>query len=207
MKRLAIIAAVVALLGVTLASASVGTAGVPPNPIAVPAIFDPGNTGTVASAWVIHLGVTDPRDTGDVDRFGLLLSKNTSTSANSAAFANIKNVQGMPINEIGFDIRNGGHCGAGAPRFNLVTNDNVFHFVGGCSAGASTPNTPEAGWSRIRINPATSVFPPLTPTDTIKSLSIAFDEGTDTGPDFSGLAIIDNVDINGFLIGAPTSAS
>ena len=207
MRRLAIMAAILAVLGVTLASASVGTASVPPKPSAAPGIFDPGHTGTAAAAWVIHLGVTDPNDTDDVDRFGLLLSKNTISSTNSAPFAIIKNVAGMHITEIGYDIRNGGHCGAGSPRFNLVTNDNVFHFVGGCSNGTSTPNTPETGWSRVRFNPATAAFPPVTPTETIKSLAVLSDEGVDVGPDFSGLSVIDNIDINTFLIGAPAGTS
>ena len=28
-----------------------------------------------------------------------------------------------------------------------------------------------------------------------------FDEGTDTGPDFFGAAILDNIDVNGTLVG------
>jgi len=218
MMRLAIVAAILALLGVTLPSTSVGTAGttgtagtavtaVKPSPSAAPSIYDPGNTGTVASAWVKHLGLTDPRDSGDVDRYGLLLSKNTSTSTNSAAQADIKNVAGMHLTELGYDIRNGGHCGAGSPRFNLVTNDNIFHFVGGCSTATITPNTPDPGWSRVRIDLATFVFPALTSTETIKSLQVLSDEGVDTGPDFSGLSVIDNIDINGFFIGAPAGAN
>ena len=37
----------------------------------------------------------------------------------------------------------------------------------------------------------------------VKSISIVFDEGQDAsgGPDFSGHAILDNIDINGTLIG------
>jgi len=30
-----------------------------------------------------------------------------------------------------------------------------------------------------------------------------FDEGTDTDPDFSGMVVLDNLDINGVLIGGP----
>jgi hypothetical protein len=36
---------------------------------------------------------------------------------------------------------------------------------------------------------------------TVKSLSIDFDEGQDTGPDNFGLAVLDNVDVNGTLVG------
>ena len=35
----------------------------------------------------------------------------------------------------------------------------------------------------------------------MKSISIVFDEGQDTGPDFFGLAVLDNIDINGKLVG------
>jgi hypothetical protein len=213
MMRLAIVAAALALLGVTMPSTSAGTAAgtavtAAANPSATPGIYDPGNTGTVASAWVKHLGLTDPRDAGDVDRFGLLLSKNaTSVTTNSAAFAVIKNVAGKHITELGFDIRNGGHCGAGSPRFNLVTNDNILHFVGGCSNGTRTPDIPPDGFSRVRFDLVTFGNPAVTSTETIKSLSVLSDEGFDTGPDFSGLSVIDNIDINGFLIGAPAGSS
>ena len=35
----------------------------------------------------------------------------------------------------------------------------------------------------------------------VKSIAIVFDEGTDTGPDFVGLAVLDNIDVNGHLAG------
>jgi hypothetical protein len=39
-------------------------------------------------------------------------------------------------------------------------------------------------------------------------LTIVFDEGQDTGgPDFFGLAVLDNIDVNGVLVGkGPTDA-
>jgi hypothetical protein len=36
---------------------------------------------------------------------------------------------------------------------------------------------------------------------TVESISIVFDEGQDTGPDQFGLAVLDNVDVNGRLVG------
>ena len=50
-------------------------------------------------------------------------------------------------------------------------------------------------------------FPALTPGATIKSISIIFDEGTDTAGGMPGLAVIDNIDINGVLVpsGPPNS--
>jgi hypothetical protein len=35
----------------------------------------------------------------------------------------------------------------------------------------------------------------------VRSLSIVFDEGTDTGPDNFGLAVLDNIDVNTVLVG------
>ena len=49
------------------------------------------------------------------------------------------------------------------------------------------------------FNASTGLLVPI--TGTVKSITIVFDEGTDTGPDNFGLAVIDNVDVNGVLIG------
>lgn len=98
-----------------------------------PFVFDPDQTGTVVSQWVPHLG--EPGNCGDTsrDRFGLLLSKNTLTTTNAAAGAEITGVEGIHLMEVGWDIRkktppgtpDGSHCGAGAPRFNVTTSDGL----------------------------------------------------------------------------------
>jgi hypothetical protein len=44
-------------------------------------------------------------------------------------------------------------------------------------------------------------FPPVTSTETVSRIQIVFDEGQDTGPDFFGAAILDNIDINGRVVG------
>jgi hypothetical protein len=65
-------------------------------------------------------------------------------------------------------------------------------------AGAS------AGWIRLRWGAAelAGAFPPITPLDTVSSITIIFDEGQDTGgPDNFGLAVLDNIDVNGTLTG------
>ena len=36
---------------------------------------------------------------------------------------------------------------------------------------------------------------------TVTSIQIVFDEGQDTGPDNFGLAVLDNIDVNGTLVG------
>ena len=153
----------------------------------------------VGAAWVDNMGLPDSKGN---DSEGLFLSKNGPTTDCSAAGASLKGVKGITLTEIGFDIRNGGHCGAGAPRFNVQATDG-FHFLGGCANGTQTPNTPQAGWTRVRIDPSNpaQAFPPIAPGAKIVSIDIVFDEGVDAGPDFSGFAELDNIDVNGVLVG------
>jgi hypothetical protein len=178
-----------------------------------PFVFDPDHTGTVASQWVRHLG--GPGNCGDNtnNRFGLLLSKNTATTTNASAGAEIDGVSGIHLTEVGWDIHkptppgtpNGSHCGAGAPRFNVTTSDGVTHFIGCDSPPPTTVTaaTPEAGWERLRYDP-TMAFPPIAANETVKSISIIFDEGNDATPELFGMAVLDNIDINGVLIGGPS---
>ena len=167
---------------------------------AKPGVFDPDHTGIVTAKWIKNLGL--PNSEGE--RFGLLLSKNGPTTTNAAAGATIAGVKGILLTELGFDINTGTHCGAGAPRFNVSASDG-FHFLGGCSNGIRTAGTPDPGWTRVRIDPSNpgQAFPVITAGSTVNSIEIVFDEGTDTGPDFSGIAVLDNIDINGTLIGGP----
>jgi len=162
----------------------------------------PAGSNIVAAAWQTHQGLPDA---GGSDH-ALFLQKNGLTSDCSSAGATIDGVNGITLNEIGWDVRDDGHCGAGAPRFNVTTSDNVTHFIG-CSSPPPTTNTvapgsPDANgntWHRKRYDPATA-FPPITLGSTIQSISIVFDEGTDQG---QGFVYLDNIDINGTLIGKP----
>jgi hypothetical protein len=169
-----------------------------------------------------HAPFTDPAcPTGDPkDRRveGLLLVK-TGPSANFAsAGAKIVGVKGQIISELGWDIRKpdssndprGSHCGAGAPRWNIETRDGESFFLG-CNSPAAPVQTSNGspGWLRMRWGGAVPLLAFQLPTFTlvdirgkeIKSLSIVFDEGQDTGPDNFGAAILDNIDVNGVLVG------
>ena len=159
--------------------------------------FDPDHTGIVAAAWVHNLGVSPE---GAKGRPGLVLSKNGLTATNASAGIVIEGVRGMTLTELGFDVRLGGHCGAGAPRFNVVTSDQATHFVG-CIYGTHFANVPTQGWQRVRFTGADAV-PAIAAGQTIDSLSIVFDEGTDTGPDLSGLVVLANIDVNGTILPA-----
>ena len=78
----------------------------------------------------------------------------------------------------------------------------------GCASPPPTTQTPGNGFIRLRwggggpllgFNASTGLLVPI--TGTVKSITILFDEGTDTGPDNFGLAVIDNIDVNGVLVG------
>jgi len=168
-----------------------------------PFTFDPADTDLVASRWIHGIGCP-PGDAGcptgdksDKDNAGLLLVKTGATANNASAGAVLKNVSGITLTELGYDIRSGSHCGAGAPRFNVVTTDGVTHFVG-CASPPPAVMAKSAGWMRLRWTPA-EAFPPI--TSPVKSIAIVFDEGQDVPGDGSGSAIIDNVDVNGKIVG------
>lgn len=164
---------------------------------------------------------TDPAcltgDPKDKNVEGLLLAKTGPTANVAAAQAHINGVRGETLTELGYDIRKAGgagddrgsHCGAGAPRFNVVTMDDVTHFLG-CNSPPATSQVIGMGWTRLRWNAAglAAAFPPISSTDQVKAIEIVFDEGQDAGPDNFGLAVLDNIDINGVLIGhAPTNSN
>ena len=188
---------------------------------------DAAGSRIVSAAWLggmglpdnggNNFGATDPSDAPNKDdaHYGLLLSKNGNSAVCAAAGAVIVGVRGTvvePTTALGFDYRNGAHCGAGAPRFNLVvknsaTNQQTFHFVGGCANGTKEPADQDpAEWTRVRIalaNPA-QTFPAVPPGSTILSLSIIHDEGTENpgveDPRGIGLSVVDNIFVAGEYI-------
>jgi hypothetical protein len=147
----------------------------------------------------------DPKDD---ENDGLVLVKTGPTSNFAAAIAELKGVKGITLTELGYDIRkpgvgtghigefdlSGSHCGAGAPRFNIQTTTGFF-FIGCNSADMQIPGD---GWTRLRWGASLA-----TVTGTVKTIFIVFDEGQDAsgGPDSSGAAVLDNIDVNGTLVG------
>src|SRR6266568_9011880 len=119
----------------------------------IPSDFDPGKTYLVQATWLSGAGCTTSGfiqdfptgttpymdsacpigDDNDKRNMGLLLVKTGPTPNFAAAVAELTNVKGIsPLTELGYDIRKSGgsassplgsHCGAGAPRFDVVTND------------------------------------------------------------------------------------
>jgi hypothetical protein len=209
MKR-AFMAALLAFFGLTsVAAAQSGFRN------AVTFEFDPNGTELVQAEWLQGIGCPTGGPfpdagcptgaVGDFRRQGLIVAKTGPTANVASSGVSLRGAEGETVQELGYDIRKGGapgspigsHCGAGAPRFN-VTTDFGTHFVGCANPGVVTAAS--TGWTRLRWT-AAQAFPPIPPTAPIRSLSIVFDEGQDTGPDFFGLAVLDNIDVNGVLVG------
>jgi hypothetical protein len=197
----------------------------------IPNEFDPDHSFLVQGAWLGGIGCpeisTEPAcptgDPADKRVEGLLLAKTGPTTTNASSFAVITNVPST-IDELGWDLRKpggpllsadprGSHCGAGAPRWNITTSDGKLFFIG-CNSPPATTQTPGQAFIRMRWDAGTLAFP-QSPTGVptalgsldVRSLSIVFDEGTDTGPDNFGLAVLDNIDVNTVLVGnGPTNA-
>lgn len=189
----------------------------------------PGIPGAriVTAAWLRGMGLPDnggANNSSDADpanapnkgnvRRGLLLSKNGQSEICSAAGARITNVRGLVVGTdfaLGFDYRNGGHCGGGAPRFNVVARHpdgtDVFHFIGGCANDVGPIPAPQdpAEWTRVRFDASdpNSGVAGIPVGSTIRSITLILDEGTDTANNDTqgvGLAVLDNIFIDGQTI-------
>jgi hypothetical protein len=155
-------------------------------------------------------------DAQDKSNEGLVLAKTGPAGNFASAGVTLNGVKNTTITELGYDIRKplsvadprGSHCGAGAPRFNIATTDGEFYFLG-CNSPAPTSVVVGNGWLRLRWGPVGGVMAYNASTGVLEdiagkkidSISIVFDEGQDTGPDNFGLAVLDNIDVSGVLVG------
>jgi Viral BACON domain len=161
--------------------------------------YDPASSNTVAATWMDGTGVSSTASSSsDTRNQGLLLSKTSAASNQAQAGIVVRDVEGMSLTQLGYDIRNGGQCTATTPRFAIVTTDDVVHKIG-CTSGTTQP-APAAGWKRLRFDPANpaQTNPPIAPGSKIKSLYLVMDGGPETG---ASIVVLDNVDINGKIIG------
>jgi hypothetical protein len=207
-----------------------------------PQSFDPHRTHLVAAQWIDGTGCptgakevlfdTNPPyallppsaftdtacptgDPKDKENEGLLFVKTGELYNDAAGTAVIRGVRGIVLGEIGYDIRSGSHCGAGAPRFNITTTTGKFYFLGCTSPAPDSTPFSSTGWRRLRWGNGTpgSVSGYLNGstleaiTDPIRTISMIFDEAQDalSGGNSSGLAVLDNIDINGTLVGRDAS--
>lgn len=194
MHKVSLVLAIVLLASVPVSARDPGHVRV------VPAVFDPGGTHAIISRWVPFTGPgkSDP---------AIIMAKILPTNVDAAAVATVEGVSGITLDELGFDVFDGGHCGAGAPRFNVTTIDGFVYFFG-CAYGvhAPAPDKP-ATFTRIRFHdsdaaPQFATNPPFHFGEArVASIAIVFDEGTDDG---SGFTAIDDVDVNGQIVERPT---
>jgi hypothetical protein len=149
--------------------------------------FDPDKTGCPEAKWVNGEGRADSNGNSN---FGLVLEKNCPTTVVASAGAVANSIRGTSPTVLGFDLRNGDPCTGGAPRFNLLTEQGTFHFIGGCG-NDSTPTPLGDGWTRYRFelsNPG-EAFPPVPPGSTIEQLVVIVDE--------QGQYHLDNIRVDG----------
>jgi len=171
---------------------------------------------------------TDPAcpsgDPLDDHNQGLLLAKTGPTNNDASAGATLDGVHGTILSELGYDLRKpgatfadprGSHCGAGAPRFNVFIGSQLW-FIG-CASPPPNVDTPGNGWQRLRwggsnVTDMLLAFnsDPTSPCNQVPCdirgmivdcIEIVFDEGDDTGPDNFGLAVVDNINVNGTRVG------
>jgi len=181
-------------------SATTGSGGSTSDDAAIhawPYAYDPASTNSVAATWVDGTG-TSSTTAVDSRQQGLLLSKTSAASNQAQAGVVIRTVEGITLTELGYDIRNGGQCTAMSPRFVVVTSDDVVHKIG-CSTGSSQP-APAAGWKRLRFDPANpaQTSPVIQAGSKVKSIYLVLDGGPESG---ASLVVLDNIDINGTLVG------
>lgn len=158
-----------------------------------PFVFDPDNACDVTAQW---------------QNGSIVLAKNCPTATNAAAGVDIISAleggSASSLTELNFDYQNGGHCGAGAPRFNVVVNGQNFFL--GCSGGVATDLG--NGWTHVQFGPAQFAAAGIPAAGTLDDLLIIFDEGTDTPPNATigtpGRVVIDNVSVNGQVVGEST---
>jgi hypothetical protein len=154
-----------------------------------PFVYNPDNACAVTAQW--QNGV-------------IVLAKNCTTATNASAGVDIISpLEGQSISnltELNFDYLNGGHCGAGAPRFNVVV-DGTTYFLG-CAYGTHTDLG--NGWTHVVYTAADFAAAGIPTTGTLEDLLIIFDEGTDTAGGTPGTITIDNVSVNGVTVGDST---
>jgi len=161
----------------------------------------PAGTDTVTAKWDNTTGNPGP---------SILLEKLGPTANCAAAGVDIVTpLEGgsvAALTELNFDFKNGGHCGAGAPRFNVQVDGNTYFL--GCSGGVHTP-TSNPNWTHLEFGLAQFAAAGIPAAGTLEDVYIIFDEGSDTPTGgtigTAGTVYIDNVSVNNDVVGSPTS--
>jgi hypothetical protein len=195
MRRLVALLAAVLVTAVSAAAAAAGTFTLHPS----------GFGEHSYSAWNGQQGLPDL--TGNQNQ-ALYFQKMTSTATNAAGVAVIKGFEGLPfdsLTHLEFWVGADGHCGAGAPRFDVfvqpMAGPQQTVFIG-CQE--MTPGLTATGPSG-RTFQQRSYDGPFPSLGTITGIAIVFDEGNDVG---QGFVYLDNIAVAAGALGNRwTSAS
>jgi hypothetical protein len=155
------------------------------------------NQGTCVSTYERNLHTATDSGTTTAT-WALSLQKNASTTVNAAAGATITGLATSTLTELGFDYQTGTYCAAGAPRFNVYTTAGTYYFFG-CTYGTHTDLG--NGWTRVRFNNADAY--PADGVTTFPGFASTTVTGVQVVQDEEGQALLDNIDVNGTLIGSP----
>ncbi len=163
-------------------------------------------------AWHAGEGLPDPTGKGSS---ALHMEIPDGAVQGTRAGAAISGVSGITLRELGFDYRNGDRCSdidlvagqLGSPRYKVLIEPTGAEFHFACAAGDALP-TPsyEMSWTRVRFTDADAfsrtgdVWPGFGQV-VVRKMFILFGGAEDIAPNFTGVVHLDNLDINGYLIG------
>lgn len=159
-----------------------------------PFTVDPDHLHLVVSAWMPQQGIVD----AGKSYHALYLQKDVATSDPASAVARVKPFEERPVTdllELGFDYKNGGHCTAVAPRFEVEVDGTKYLLP--CTSGVASISPDDINWTRVRYGLPELAAAGVPAVGMIDSLKVVFDEGTDVGV---GYIFLDNIDVNGLLI-------
>lgn len=184
------------------------------------------NHGQLHAAWENDSGLTTSTLQA---RKGLVLHKGTESADLGIPYANVEGFEGAALRELGFDVRSqaknkfsGEHCNASPTIEVTLTNGTTYAFY--CTSGKHSP-IKNTAWDRVRFRDADAKpiscgskgcqmqpWPGFasgkaviaTPKDNdpkSSTFQIIMMDGYDSGPDYSGVTYLDNIDLNGTLVG------
>lgn len=176
------------------------------------------------ASWKAKEGIPDdPDEEGQAD-MALYFQKQVTTATNAAGIAVITGfLRAQPpipvaaLTGLSWEHRDDGHCGAGAPRWNILVtgfSGTRYTLFLGCAAAAHTPGS-APNWIRDSY-PTTAIVNDIVTlgaanagltasladiqTGTLRGLQIVFDEGTDSTPP-AGFVFLDDITVE--LSGVP----
>jgi hypothetical protein len=155
-------------------------------------------------------------DTGDQHNEGLLFVKSGPTANYAEPYVELKDLTGATLSEVGYDLRKpgantgdsrGSQCSAEAPMFQFDMSDGHTYYVACSSPPPASQTAVGIGWLRLRWGAGGHVSgyqdgATLMPIPgTVVNAYIVFQDGQDGAPSNSGLSVIDNIDVNGSIVG------